>query len=265
MKQGVRIEALNESNLEDFIYVCSFKWLNDPIHQQGMALKRQWLQQMLKKYGSCGKTAYLNGKPVAQILFYPEEADVTKISRRRNVLFVECVYNPTPEAQKLGIATGLLHSLVEDAKQRKTCLGNKPCKCILAKAFNTGESLSLSDFYRKNGFLSTPENEMLCLPIEGVCQPREQAEAYEPLEEDRGKAVVFYGPKCQFSYQFAKTVERIIKEVAPGIPIELINEWQRPQESIRRKNQWLVVNAKPIRTFFLDTDKFKEEIRQALD
>jgi hypothetical protein len=52
--------------------------------------------------------------------------------------------------------------------------------------------------------------------------------------------------------------------VAPKIKIELINEWEKPEESIKRKNWWLIVNAKPIHTFFMDTDKFKEEIKQAL-
>lgn len=78
MREKIRIENLQDSNIEDFIHVCSSKRLNDPIHQQGIRLKRQWLHEMLEKYGPCAKVAYYNGKPVAQILFYPEEADVTK-------------------------------------------------------------------------------------------------------------------------------------------------------------------------------------------
>lgn len=96
---------------------------------------------MLEKYGSCAKVAYYNGKPAAQILYYAEETDVTKAFRRKNVLVIACIYNPTPEAQKLGIGTRLLQSVIEDAKRRKTCLGNKPCKFVLARAFNTGEFL----------------------------------------------------------------------------------------------------------------------------
>jgi len=259
----MRIENLQESNIEDLIYVCSSKRLSDPVHQQGIKLKRRWLREMSEKCGSCAKIAYYNDKPVAQILYYPEEADVAKAFRRENVLVINCIYNPTEEAQKLGIGTRLLQSVIQDAKQRKTCLGNRPCKIILAKAFNTGELLPMPDFYKKNGFLPTPEGNLLYLPIEGDYEPAPPVGDYEPLPEDRNKALIFYSPICQFSYQFAKKVEEIIQEVMPNIKIETVNEWEKPEESMRRKNWWLIVNAKPIKTFFMETEKFKEEIRQA--
>lgn len=87
---------------------------------------------------------------------------------------------------------------------------------------------------------------------------------YDPLTEDRNKAIIFYGPICEFSYSFAKRVEELIKEVAPDIEIEMVNGWDKPEESIKRKNWWLIVNAKPILTFFMETEKFKEEVRQAI-
>jgi hypothetical protein len=59
-------------------------------------------------------------------------------------------------------------------------------------------------------------------------------------------------------------MEEQIREVAPNAPIELINEWEKPEESIKRRNNVLTVNAKPIKTFFMDTLRFKEEVRLAL-
>jgi len=262
--EKIRIENLQESNIEDLIYVCSSKRLNDPIHQQGIKLKRQWLREMLRKYGSFAKIAYHKNKPVAQILYYPEEADITRAFKRKDVIVINCVYNPTAEAQKLGIGTKLLQSVIQDAKQRRTCLGNRPCKFILAKAFNTGELLPLPEFYKKNGFLQTPEGDLLYLLIEGGYEPAPPVGGYEPLPEDRNRAVIFYGPVCQFGYPFAKRIEELIEEVAPRIKIEMINEWEKPEESMKRKNWWLIVNAKPIQTFFMETEKFKEEIRQAV-
>jgi len=87
---------------------------------------------------------------------------------------------------------------------------------------------------------------------------------YEPLPEDRGRAVILHSPVCQFSYPFAKKMEEQIREVAPNIPIDLINEWEKPEEAIKRRNNVLIVNAKPIRTFFMDSMRFKEEVRIAL-
>jgi GNAT superfamily N-acetyltransferase len=264
MPEKTRIENLQESNIEDLIYVCSSQRLDDPIHQQGIKLKRKWLHKMLEKYGACAKIAYYKDKPVAQVQYYPEEADVTKAFKREGVLVLECIYNPTPETQKLGIGTRLLQSLIEDAKQRRTCLGNKPCKFILAKAFNTGEPLPLPEFYKRKDFLPTLEANTLYFPLEGSYEPAQPRGEYTPLQEDRNKALIFYGPSCAFSYQFVKKTEELIKEVAPKIKIEIINEWEKPEESIKRKNWWLIVNARPIQTFFMDTARFKEEIKQSV-
>lgn len=260
---NIKIENLQESNIDDLIHVCSSKKLDDPIHKEGVSLKRRWLHKMLTQYGSCAKIAYHNGKPAAQTLYYPEEADVTKPHRRENVLMINCIYNPTPETQKLGIGTKLLKSVIQDAKNRRTCLGKKPCKFILAKAFNTGEYLSMSEFYKKNGFLPTPEGDAMYLPIEGRYEQITAIEEYEPLTEDKDKAIIFYTPVCQFGYPFAVKIKGLIEEVAPNIKIEIINTWERPEEAIKRKNWWLIVNAKPIKTFFMEKEKFQQEIRQA--
>ena len=117
MPEKIRIENLQKSNIDNLIHVCSSRRLSDPVHQQGVKLKKQWLLEMLRKYGSCAKIAYYEDKPVAQILYYPEEADMTRVLRRENVLVINCIYNPTPEAQKIGIATRLLRSIIQDAKQ----------------------------------------------------------------------------------------------------------------------------------------------------
>jgi GNAT superfamily N-acetyltransferase len=264
MSGKIRIENLQESNIDDLIYVCSAKRLDDPIHQEGIRLKKQWLRQMLKEYGSCAKVAYYEDKPVAQILYYPEEAEKTKTHKRQNVLLINCIYNPFAQAQKHGIATKLLQSVLQDAKQRRTCLGNKPCKFLLAKAFNTGEALPMPEFYKKNGFTQTSEDNLFCYPVEGAYEPAKPVGSYEPLPEDKNKAIIFTGPICQFGYPFAKKIEELIREVSPNIKIEIINDWEKPEESIKRRNWWLIVNAKPIQTFFMETEKFKQEIRQAV-
>ncbi len=191
MHNRMRIENLQDSNIEDAINVCSSKRLADPVHQEGVRLKRLWLKEMLDNFGSCAKIAYYNGKPAAQILYYPEETDKTKAFKREGVLVINCIYNPTPEAQKLGLGRMLLQSMVQDVKHRKSCLGSKPCKFILANAFKTGELLSMPDFHRKYGFIPTGEGSAMYLPIEGEYAPVPKVK-YEPLEEDVGKAIIYF-------------------------------------------------------------------------
>ena len=252
--------------MEDLVLVCSSKRLDDPIHQEGVHLKRLWLQEMLDAYGSCGKIAYYRGRPVAHILYFPEEADRTRASRREDVLTIHCIYNPVPVAQRVGIGRRLVSEVIEDAKQRQTCLGNKPCRFVVANAFDTGEFLPMPEFYTRCGFIFAVESgkPVFYMSIEGVYEPLVSGGEYEPLEKDKDRVVILYGPVCQFGYPFAKTIEKLVKEVASGVKIEMINEWEHPRESIERGNWWLVVNAKPIRTFFMDTDNFKKEVKAAL-
>ncbi len=260
----IRIENLNEANIDDLISVCCSKRLQDPIHAEGVKLKKRWLLGMLRKFGSVAKIAYLDDKPVAQILYYPEESNHASFNRRKGALSILCVYNPTSGAQKLGLGTRLLQSVVQDAKQEKSCLGNEACAFIVTRAFSTGEFLSLSEFYKKNGFLEAEKDGLMYMPIKGTYKRSKSVSDYEPLEQDRNKAFVFCSPRCQFSYQFAVRISEIIKEVAPNLTIDLINEEESPEEFLKRKGCALVVNATPIRTFFMETEKFKEEIRQAL-
>jgi hypothetical protein len=44
----------------------------------------------------------------------------------------------------------------------------------------------------------------------------------------------------------------------------MINDWEKPEESIKRRNWRLIANAKPTQTFFMETEKFKEEIKRAV-
>ncbi len=264
-KNEVRIEDLREANIDDLIYVCSSNRLEDPLHQKGVVLKKNWLLRMLRDHGPFAKIAYLKDKPVSQILFHPEEADPTKRMKRDGAIFLVCVYNPFTEAQRLGIGTMLLQTLITDCSSGLECLGDKPCSFIVTKAFNTGQYLSLPEFYRRRGFEPSPsEPETFYLEITKPYEPSGVAEGYKPLPEDEGKAVVFYSPTCQFSCPFAVRISQTISEIAPDLPIEMISEWEKPEESIKRKNWWLIVNAKPIHTFFMEEDKFKAEVKKAI-
>lgn len=263
-RNRIRIEDLSESNINDLIQICSSRHLSDAVHVEGVKIKKRWLLEMLRKLGPVAKIAYLDDKPVAQVLYCPEDSKPASLNKRKGVLDILCLYNPTPAAQKLGVGTKLLQSVIKDAKQGKTCLGKEKCAFILAKAFNTGELFPLSEFYRKNGFLKTESDDSLYFPIKGNYERSKPVAEYEPLLDDKNRAIVFFSPQCQFSYQFAVQVSKIIRDVAPTITIVLMNEDENPEEFLKRKGHALVVNATSIRAFFMETEKFREEIRQAL-
>ncbi|MCW4036385.1 MAG: GNAT family N-acetyltransferase [Candidatus Bathyarchaeota archaeon] len=255
------VKDIQASTIDDAFRVCSFNRLEDPLQQQGMEIKRRWLLDMLNDYGPCTKIAYLRERPVAQILFYPEEAAPFILPPREGVVVLSCAYNPFPEAQGKGAASALVKSLVEEARTGLRCLRGEPCSFIAAKPFDTGAELSLGDFYARCGF-SGAEGEMY-MEISGKYRSRGETE-YHPLPEDRGRALMFYDPMCEWGYGFAVRVRELIHDIEPELPFEMINSWERPEEFMRRGNQVLIVNAAVIQSFWTDREAFRTEVEQAI-
>jgi len=102
------------------------------------------------------------------------------------------------------------------------------------------------------------------LPINSSYRHGKPVREQAPLLKDRNRAVVFYSPHCQFSYPFAVKISEVIREVAPDITIVMMNEEERYDEFLNRGGHSLVVNGVSIRTFFMEAEKFREEIRHAL-
>lgn len=263
--QDIVIKDADRGKLDNIIYVCSSKKLDDPLHRQGIALKKTWLDEMINQYGSVAKLAYYQGKPVAQITFLPEEADPTKPNSRENVVDIKCIYNSVQQARNLGIGAKLLDSLIRDSKEGRVCNLRAPCRFLVTEPFNTGEGLSLSEFFARNGFkeaLGDPRE--MFLPVTSSYEPPCPLRSRPPLSKDRGKAIVFYNPTCEFSFPFANSTTRKILEIAPSLSAELINEWEYPEESTRRNHAKVIVNSRTIKSFFTDSEKFREEVEAAL-
>lgn len=257
----VRVADLDEESLDDVFKVCSHNKLDDPLQKRGIELKRRWLLEMLAERGPCTKLAYLDERPVAQILYYPEEAAPFIAHPRRDVVVLYCAYNPFPEARGRGAGTALLRSLLDDCREGLPILGGRPCRFIVAKPFNTGEGVPLGAFYASKGFRQG-RHEMY-LEITARYHPR-RLEEYRPLAEDRGRAIVFYDVICEFGYPFAVRVKEFLHEIESDLPVDLIDKWRRPEESTKRGNQWLLVNAKAITSFWTEREAFRREVEEAL-
>jgi GNAT superfamily N-acetyltransferase len=257
----ITVRDVDASNINDVFRVCSHSKLDDPLQRRGMEIKEGWLLGMLREHGPCTKLAYLDERPVAQILFYPEEAAPFIKEPREDAIVLNCTYNPFPEARGRGAARALIESLIADGRKGLPCNGGREASFIAAKPFNTGEGASLEEFYARNGF-EKADGEMF-LELTDKYRPRVET-MYEPLPEDAGRAVMFYDPMCEWGYPFGVRVRELLHEIDPDLPVELIDPWQRPGESVRRGNQWLVVNATAIESFWTEKDTFRSEVERAL-
>lgn len=255
------IRDITEDTIRDAFRVCSFNKLDDPLQKEGMRLKAKWLRRMLKDHGPCTKIAYVEERPVAQILYLPEEAVPFIPQPREGVILLNCVYNPFEEFKRKGVATALMEAFIDECRMGLPVLEEGVCNFVVAKPFEAGEGLSMADFYRRFGFRDGSFE--MYLEITGAYESREPGR-YMPIMEDEGRAVVFFDVMCEWGYSHAKRVEQVINEVAPDVEVELINPWERPEEYLKRGNHWLVVNAKPIKSYVTQGKKFRDEVLEAL-
>ena len=257
----MRVEDLTEENMDDVFRVCSHGRLDDPLQRQGIELKRRWLREILEEHGPCTKIAYLEDRPVAQVLFYPERIVPFISGPREGAVFLHCVYNPFEEARGLGAGTALLGSLIEECRGGLPILKGDPCTFLVAQPFDTGTGLPLGKFYERNGF-RRGDGEVY-LEVTGEYAPRRHR-GYYPLPEDLGRAVMFYDSMCEWGYPFAVRVRELLREVNPNIVVKLYDKWREPEEYIRRGEAQLIVNARVIESLWTEREAFRMEVEEAL-
>ena len=257
----MRIDDLTEENLDDVFRVCSYNRLDDPLQMEGIELKRKWLREIIEEHATCTKIAYLDEKPVAQVLYYPERIAPFLAHPREGVVVLHCCYNPFKEAQGKGVGSALLQSLIRECREGLPILGGAPCTFLVAQPFTTGVGVPLGEFYEKNGF-KRGEGEMY-LEITGEYQPK-RFTGYYPLPEDLGRAVMFYDSMCEWGYPFAVRVKEFLRGIEPNLVVKLIDKWREPEEYIRRGGKQLLINAKPIESFWTEKEAFRREVEGAL-
>ena len=257
MSSMIEVKTVKDC-FEDVFNVCSPNAEPGSKLMEGRRLREKWLRDNLKEHGPFTKVAYLDGKPVAQIMYYPEKALSYLAGARDGVIRIECVYSRIPGK---GAGSSLLADLVKETWKGIESLKGEPCSFLVTEPFATGEGLDLKEFYKRNGF-KEGESEMY-FEIHGSYEPRKRTE-YKPLPEDEGKAVLFYNVNCEYSVSFADSVKKLIHEVKPGYPVEIFNMWTAPMESSRRGNELVVVNQRPIKSHWR-APEFRLEVQAAIE
>jgi GNAT superfamily N-acetyltransferase len=268
----LRVEDISEENLDDVFKICSwnraFGPRDDPILEKARDLKRGWLLDMLESNGPCTKLAYLDGRPAAQILFYPEETIPFYSDPRKGAVHLQCIFNPHPEAQHKGAGDALMRALVDECHSGLKCLDGGSPSFLVTKPFPHEGDLPLDEFYSKYGFKQGSQE--MYLEVKGEYVPREILENRR-LPEDLGRAVNFYNPTCEWGYFYAVRVKELLQETYPDLPVEIFNLWEDPQEYIKRSHKQqiaarTIINAREINPFlyWVDKEAFLREAEEAM-
>jgi GNAT superfamily N-acetyltransferase len=253
----IEVKTMKEG-FGDVFRICSPYAEQGSKLMEGRRLREKWLRETLGDFGPFTKVAYLGGEPVSQAMYYPETALPYIAGSREGVIRIECVYS---RVHGKGAGSALIGDLVREAVDGVESLRGEPCRFLVTEPFSTGEGLDLKEFYERNGFREG-DGEMY-LEINGVYEPRKRT-GYTPLKEDAGRAVVFYNVNCEYSVGLADSVMKLIHEIAPGYPVEIMNMWIRPLESSRRGNELVIVNQRPIKSCWRTSD-FRQEVEAAIE
>jgi GNAT superfamily N-acetyltransferase len=270
----IKIKEVSEENLDDILNICSgnrsFVPVSNPIVEKGRKLKRQWFNKMLRENRSYVKVGYLDEKPVAQVLFYPEEATPYLHHPRRDVIYLKCIFNSNAEAQRKGVADALMKSILEECLSGLECLDGRPSKLVVTRPFPHEGTLPLDDFYKKYGFKEGHQE--MYLETSGKYAPMKVPE-FQPLQGDHGRTIIVYNPDCEWGYYYATTTRDLIQGKHPDHPVEIFNSWEKPEEYKKRGGGWMliavgiIVNAQipenPF-SFWTDRDEFLRNVEKAL-
>ncbi|HEY3315752.1 MAG TPA: GNAT family N-acetyltransferase [Bacillota bacterium] len=262
----IAIRDVAPTLIDDLIAVCSKEHAVQPIHTEGARIKREWLTEVIRANGPIAKIAYLDRKPAAQLMFYPEDAG-PRTPARRDVIVLYCVYTGAPEHRRQGLGSALLENFLEEVRTRKLkAMAGRQVRFIRAPLFDSGEGQSMSDLYRRFGFAPGPDGTReMYLEVHGKYE-RAKARSVTGRRGNllpSGRALVFYTPHCQWSYVFADQMAKQIREASPKHEILFVDSWRDPAAE-----DWpaaeAVIDGCPIYVHVTEGGRFRDEVAQAL-
>jgi GNAT superfamily N-acetyltransferase len=116
------------------------------------ARKLLWLQKTSREFGSCGNLVYLDGQSIGYVQYtpssyLPRSADYDSGPPSDDAVLISCLFIPQEQFKRLGIGSQLLHSIIDELKQRK----EKAIETFARKGSSDNPSGPV-EFYLRHGF-----------------------------------------------------------------------------------------------------------------
>jgi len=261
----IKVEDVTLENVNKSSFVC-LNEANQPEGdvRKGCLQKQRWLEKELKKGKLASKMA-LKGNNAVGIINFKHDTD-------QKVIEIYCIWVPKKDFWREHIATKLLESVIEYAKTPIKSFNIEPALAITVLPFDgamPGQQKAY-DFYKRRGFLETPENShYLYLPIkEGFIYqpPTALTKVYIPQEEDKGKLVIIDEPSfCPLNYFIGRKIETLVKMIEPKIEVLWIDKFEQPDEAKKRGDvSGGIIYGHHIQTFVFDEEEFNKEVKEVL-
>jgi GNAT superfamily N-acetyltransferase len=117
--------------------------------------KHEWFIDTMREFGTCGKIAYYEGRPVAYAQFAPSERLPNTAHYSSNpvgkleegVIFLSCLHIADKESRGKGLGRTLLRNIIDDLRKR----GFKALETFARRGNSDNPSGSL-EFHTRNGF-----------------------------------------------------------------------------------------------------------------
>lgn len=258
--EKLEIEDVTRENLDDLIGLCVPPNKRDhPLFIEGMRLKKKWASQVMGRYGSIAKLAYLRSRPVGMIQYLPHPEEKST--------WVRCVFVPHRENLRKGVGKSLWKALAECSRNASVYFENETPLALVVYAFEVFGVYAQHEFFGRMGFRRVKEDDphLLYYPVRDGFVYSPAPKEFIPQAEDKGKAVIFFDPSCPFCIYFSEEIKKSITSIAPKIPIRMIDEFKEAEEVRKRgKVPFCIVNKKPIESFFMDKENFQREVKEAL-
>jgi predicted GNAT family acetyltransferase len=256
----IKIVDVCRETADDLIRLC-VPAENTGTHSfiEGMKVKKRWINQVLEEFGCVAKLAYDGTEPVGMIQYYPNPEE--------RIINITCIFVPQTKNLKKGVGSRLTRSLIDDMSLPKPYFEDAKPYAVITRAFDIPNRYAQTKFYQKMGFKKAIGTDLFLLyfPLEKGYIYRPKKKTYIPQDEDRGKALLFIDPSCPFCISFSERIKDLIREVDFDIPILVFNKYEYKEEVKRRGNvSECIVNRHPIQSFFMDTENFQSEVREAL-
>lgn len=246
----IEIADLSEENADDALLVCTFPKLRDDENVKiGWEIRKHWLLELCRKIGSCAKIAYIKGKPAGMIQYSPLHAIPYFKTKRRDVLYIHCIYVKR-KLRNRGVGSALLKALLSDMEKPNKLFEWRPCRMLCTSARERYGYTQVS-YFKTKGFVETEGN------IDaGLIYPLSKTSAEESLDIPRLDPIkikehgvkIFFNPSCQYCKYTNEGIKTKIREVNPTIKIEEYNLWIHYKEALRRRVTCVAtyINGKPV-------------------